>query len=367
MKINEIIRERRLAKRLTQEQLANIPGVTAPAVNKWEKGSSYPDITLLPALARMLDTDLNTLFSFREEMTEKEIALFLNRLSELAKNGGFDKAYAAACEKVKEYPSCYSLLLNTALWLDGAALLYAPDGSAEEIQAAAENLYQRVLNSQDPALTGHARSMLFSRCMEKKEYDQAQELLRLLPDETPVDKKQLQANLFIACGKLEEAAKLEEEKLLSATNEIHTILITLMEIAITENRNEDAEYIAEVSRKGAKLFDLSEYSSYIAHFQLYMARKDRTKCLELLFSLLKSLTHNWAINKSPLYRHIKTKAPENDFGAQMQKMILQAICKDEHAVFLHESREFQELLQSLNAEGESIPQTGILFPAQPPI
>lgn len=40
MKIHEIIRERRLAKNLTQEQVANYLGVTAPAVNKWEKGVS---------------------------------------------------------------------------------------------------------------------------------------------------------------------------------------------------------------------------------------------------------------------------------------------------------------------------------------
>lgn len=40
MKIEETIRERRLAKHLTQEQLANYLGVTAPAVNKWEKGVS---------------------------------------------------------------------------------------------------------------------------------------------------------------------------------------------------------------------------------------------------------------------------------------------------------------------------------------
>lgn len=41
MKINEIIRERRLEKGLTQEQMANCLGVSAPAVNKWEKGVSH--------------------------------------------------------------------------------------------------------------------------------------------------------------------------------------------------------------------------------------------------------------------------------------------------------------------------------------
>ncbi len=76
MKINEIIRERRLLKKLTQEQVANYLGVTTPAVNKWEKGISYPDITLLPALARVLDTDLNTLLSFKDDLTKQEISLF---------------------------------------------------------------------------------------------------------------------------------------------------------------------------------------------------------------------------------------------------------------------------------------------------
>lgn len=38
MKINEIIRKKRLAKGLTQEQAASRLGVSPPAVNKWEKG-----------------------------------------------------------------------------------------------------------------------------------------------------------------------------------------------------------------------------------------------------------------------------------------------------------------------------------------
>lgn len=40
MKINEIIRDRRIAKNMTQEQMAGYLGVTAPAINKWEKGVS---------------------------------------------------------------------------------------------------------------------------------------------------------------------------------------------------------------------------------------------------------------------------------------------------------------------------------------
>ena len=54
MKIGEIIREKRKEQSLTQEQLANLLGVSATAVHKWEKGTTYPDITTLPVLTRML-------------------------------------------------------------------------------------------------------------------------------------------------------------------------------------------------------------------------------------------------------------------------------------------------------------------------
>lgn len=40
MKINEIIKERRIDQGLTQEQVAESLGVSTPAVNKWEKGVS---------------------------------------------------------------------------------------------------------------------------------------------------------------------------------------------------------------------------------------------------------------------------------------------------------------------------------------
>ena len=41
MKINDIIRTRRQALGLTQEQLAEKLGVSGPAVTKWESGVSH--------------------------------------------------------------------------------------------------------------------------------------------------------------------------------------------------------------------------------------------------------------------------------------------------------------------------------------
>ena len=54
MRIGEQIKNYRKTAGLTQEQVANYLGVSTPAVNKWENGNTYPDISLLPALARLL-------------------------------------------------------------------------------------------------------------------------------------------------------------------------------------------------------------------------------------------------------------------------------------------------------------------------
>jgi transcriptional regulator with XRE-family HTH domain len=43
------------------------------AVHKWENGNSMPDILLLAPIARLLGISLDTLLSFREELTTEEI------------------------------------------------------------------------------------------------------------------------------------------------------------------------------------------------------------------------------------------------------------------------------------------------------
>lgn len=41
MRTGELIRTLRKEKKLTQEQVADLLGVSAPAVNKWENGVSH--------------------------------------------------------------------------------------------------------------------------------------------------------------------------------------------------------------------------------------------------------------------------------------------------------------------------------------
>ena len=325
MRINEIIKERRLAKGFTQEQIANYLGVTAPAVNKWEKGTSCPDIVLLPALARLLDTDLNTLLSFQDDLSEKEVALFLNEVSEAAKKDGFEAGYSLAIGKIKEYPTCDLLIGNVAMLLNGLLLFQGNRiDSYEKYEEEIEALFQRVMQSDRIDIREQAQAYLISKLMEKQDYEQAQKVLDTISKKRVLDREQLQANLYIAQGELEKAAKLTEEKLLSATTEIHGALMTLMEIALKEKRMEDAEYIADIDKQAAQVFDLA---------------------VKILLSMLRSLTKKWDINSSPLYRHIQTKEVDKSFGSQLQKALVQSIETDEEMKFLKDSEELQSFIK----------------------
>ena len=112
MKINEIIKLKRKELNLTQEQVAEYLGVTTPAVNKWEKGNSYPDITLLPPLARLLRVDLNTLLSFNDELNDYEIGKFTNDLATIVETKGYDYAFKIAIDKISVHYNGRSVIVR---------------------------------------------------------------------------------------------------------------------------------------------------------------------------------------------------------------------------------------------------------------
>ncbi|MBQ3099746.1 MAG: helix-turn-helix transcriptional regulator [Clostridia bacterium] len=67
IKISEKIRSKRRERDLTQEELANILGVTKAAVSKWENEESYPDITMLPKIAQLFHITMDELFGYTLE------------------------------------------------------------------------------------------------------------------------------------------------------------------------------------------------------------------------------------------------------------------------------------------------------------
>lgn len=71
------IRQLRLEKSMTQEQLAQELGLTPQAVSKWENGVGLPDTQLLPELSVQLGVSIDALFSLTDEARFRRISRML--------------------------------------------------------------------------------------------------------------------------------------------------------------------------------------------------------------------------------------------------------------------------------------------------
>lgn len=61
-KIGGFLKELRLEKQITQEQLAEQMGVSRRTVSRWETGNNLPDLSVLVELADFYNVDLNEIF-----------------------------------------------------------------------------------------------------------------------------------------------------------------------------------------------------------------------------------------------------------------------------------------------------------------
>lgn len=112
LKLGENLKKYRLNRELTQEQLADILGVSAQAVSRWENGTTYPDITLLPTIASCFEITLDELMGMEDFKSEEQLKKLLAQLDENGSNGLIYENVMLLREAVKTYPTNYQLQLR---------------------------------------------------------------------------------------------------------------------------------------------------------------------------------------------------------------------------------------------------------------
>lgn len=340
MKIGEIIREKRRELSLTQEQLADLLGVSAPAVHKWEKGTTYPDITTLPALARVLHTDLNTLLSFREDLTAEEITRFTDDLDRLVHEEGYEAAFQRGMDEIHQYPNCEALIYSAIFYLDGARFLYGVSNSDDYTERLMP-FYETMSHSQTPEIRDAALTMCIAYHRNRKDFAQVEELINAIPS-AHIDKEEQLASLYTQQEKWEDAQRLWEHRILQSATELQTALIHLMEIAEKEGRPQDAQFCADTYQQVSSLLHVTQWIPYTAKFQLASLRKDRAACLSALSHILPVLKKPWNPQACSLYRHME----DGDLTA-LARSLYDRITEDlEHSdefAFFRGSPEYEQL------------------------
>ena len=98
------IKALRAKKNITQEQLSVAMNVTCAAVSKWERGETYPDITLLQPLAYYFGVTLDDLMGYNHEKVKNEIDEILTRYRENWKTDP-EEARKIILHAFREYPN----------------------------------------------------------------------------------------------------------------------------------------------------------------------------------------------------------------------------------------------------------------------
>ena len=353
MAIHQIIYKKRKELGLTQEQVSAYLNVSTAAVSKWENGVASPDISLLPPLARLLKTDINTLLSFTEDMTEQEIQHFCEKITTLVREKSFAEGFREASEKIHEYPHNETLLHCLTLLLDSLLLFTEP--SADERHPYEETItawYQRLSASSDDKIRNSADYIMANRLIKAGRYDEAQTILNRMPDkeefmQSVADKALLQVRLYEEQGQPEKAAEALQRMLLSSLNKVQLLLCKLADAEASAGEMQNAECIADKATQMTPLFDLWPYNAYVASLQINVRKQDADETMRLLKELLQASRSPWDMASSPLFCRIRKDPPEKSAHPEFLSQILKSDLEQDPAYdFLRNREDFKALLAS---------------------
>lgn len=185
--IGENIKRLRKEKDITQEKLSEALNVSVTAVSKWERGETYPDITLIFPLAHYFNVSLDELMGYNKEKIEQDIKDTLDEYLKISKSySTHNEALKYIKKAYQRFPNDYRVMSEYAWCLAGG---YA-DNSKENLLSNYNELWE-------------ISEKILDGCKER---------------DMVLGAKSLQAKLLHAQGKTNEAIKIYEENFSNSWN-----------------------------------------------------------------------------------------------------------------------------------------------------
>ena len=110
LNIGETIKKLRKERDITQEEFAEVLGVSCQSVSRWENNSCYPDIELIPTIAAFFDISTDKLMGIDEVAETKAVDQYLKDFQAAISIGNIDECIRIARAGVAEFPNNYTLL-----------------------------------------------------------------------------------------------------------------------------------------------------------------------------------------------------------------------------------------------------------------
>ena len=338
MQINEVIRKYRKENHLTQEEMAKRLGVSTPAVNKWESGSSMPDITLLAPIARLLHISLDELLSFKDNLSDLEIRNIVKDIDERFEKEDLGEVFKSIKELVREYPNCDDLILSLSCMMDAQCILQSTEESGV-YDNWIKSCYELLLNSDNEQTKLKAADCLYGFYLRKEEYEKAEGYLDYFSIQNPERKRKL-ATIYSETGRFEDAYKALEEVVFSEYQIISGALHGIYMIAMKIDDHEKAESILDKLSQLCDLFDMGAYNRISIKFDYYVAVKNASKVLRTMDALLENTDSLLDFTKSDLFEHMEFKKSDPLYLGKIQENLLEQFRSDESYEFVRSSPEW---------------------------
>lgn len=348
LSIGKTILKLRKEKNITQEQLAIRVGISAGAVSKWENGNSMPDISLLAPLARALNTSIDGLLSFQQELSETEVNNIKDELTKLF----LYEDYAAGEEKCKEYLKHYSnsmYLKIVVASISNMYLMMSGDNTEEFIKTKrheALDLFNEVVESRDPKYTQIALFFIANINIILENYEESEKALKELPRN--LDPLTLYPSLLLKQDKNEEATKLCSNKLLNYINNSCLMLSILSGISKKEQDYEKALFYLDACYKIQNIFQIGLLSSVeYKYAQLYIETGDKETAAKWFKTYAEAvISAEYDYHSNPYFEKVELEIKQEEQKIIRKRMFQSMVDEDEFKV-LAGILEYEEAIKKL--------------------
>ncbi|UEX90159.1 helix-turn-helix domain-containing protein [Staphylococcus ratti] len=346
IQINQTIKRERLRCGMTQDNLAEHLNITKTTISKWENGILYPDITLLPKLAKIFNITVDELLNYKKTLNNADIRKISLKLTQMIPQTSY-KAYLLSVKahyidhanEFKFLNSLLGVLANNILYCDDEILFKETLSLARSIIKTTED------NCDDVYLKKHAQ--VYKTMLYAFEGD-FESVINATPD----------FDLKLGEHALLTRAYLQQGNHLKAKNVLHTdmyqsLMILMYDFSLMLTHELYTTPIETLELKfyhlnqALNVDDLYPYVSINCYFQfaLYYAKKDDQKAetyLNKYCDCFEYLVKHFIFQKDDFFTHIDAwietlplgeKLPAN--YENMLKTLLTTVLENAHFTSLN--------------------------------
>lgn len=351
LNIGKIIYELRKRDGITQDKLAQSLGVSVAAVSKWENGNTYPDITVLPAIARYFKITVDELMGYEELCSEEELQQLITTSKELVEQGQFNEVITLCEDYIRQYPTNLEVKFVVATFLNlNKTRIVENEEKYRGLINYIVQLFEEASKSEDREIKDGAYAMLSDIYRHDKQYDKAIATLSQLP-RLKFEPDGILASILLEQGKSKQANQLATSVIMKSwSNLMNAIGIIVREC----QQNKDYVSALEILDMRSKLMDVMELDvvsrleNEMEYLKIYAKQQKSKAVLQQLEKLIKEIEK---VKNQQEESEKQVTVSTIDLGMDaLREMVfgyVQYLKEDESLAFIRGGKEIDTLIKDL--------------------